>query len=99
MRMALPLLMRARLIDRSEEHTSELQSPVHLVCRLLLEKKKANDWVLLGACPFTDLFDPSCRAYARVHRVGGPCVSLPPHSVRVCSAVRPSDTHHTHIAD
>src|SRR4051794_41512575 len=27
-------------ILRSEEHTSELQSPVHLVCRLLLEKKK-----------------------------------------------------------
>src|SRR5207244_12736110 len=27
-------------IDRSEEHTSELQSPDHLVCRLLLEKKK-----------------------------------------------------------
>src|SRR5438876_5186011 len=27
---------------RSEEHTSELQSPVHLVCRLLLEKKKAG---------------------------------------------------------
>src|SRR5438876_9294785 len=31
-----------RLIGRSEEHTSELQSPVHLVCRLLLEKKKNN---------------------------------------------------------
>src|SRR5690348_18083144 len=28
------------LVSRSEEHTSELQSPVHLVCRLLLEKKK-----------------------------------------------------------
>src|SRR5258708_17992229 len=28
---------------RSEEHTSELQSPDHLVCRLLLEKKKNND--------------------------------------------------------
>src|SRR5438876_3849596 len=28
------------LLLRSEEHTSELQSPVHLVCRLLLEKKK-----------------------------------------------------------
>src|SRR6267154_4383086 len=28
---------------RSEEHTSELQSPVHLVCRLLLEKKKTKD--------------------------------------------------------
>src|SRR5690348_18483975 len=27
---------------RSEEHTSELQSPVHLVCRLLLEKKKTK---------------------------------------------------------
>src|SRR5438876_11787440 len=29
-----------RGLKRSEEHTSELQSPVHLVCRLLLEKKK-----------------------------------------------------------
>src|SRR5258708_24639585 len=28
---------------RSEEHTSELQSPDHLVCRLLLEKKKTED--------------------------------------------------------
>src|SRR5438552_13123282 len=28
------------LFQRSEEHTSELQSPDHLVCRLLLEKKK-----------------------------------------------------------
>src|SRR5258708_14362070 len=28
------------LLKRSEEHTSELQSPDHLVCRLLLEKKK-----------------------------------------------------------
>src|SRR5258708_19070516 len=29
---------------RSEEHTSELQSPDHLVCRLLLEKKKILNW-------------------------------------------------------
>src|SRR2546429_9757169 len=29
--------------DRSEEHTSELQSRLHLVCRLLLEKKKKNN--------------------------------------------------------
>src|SRR4051794_41636096 len=29
-------------IPRSEEHTSELQSPVHLVCRLLLEKKNPS---------------------------------------------------------
>src|SRR5690348_17529902 len=33
--------------SRSEEHTSELQSPVQLVCRLLLEKKKTQTWV----CP------------------------------------------------
>src|SRR5256885_10826868 len=33
---------------RSEEHTSELQSPCNLVCRLLLEKKKTNT-------------DPNCR--------------------------------------
>src|SRR5258708_30466267 len=31
---------RSGNIPRSEEHTSELQSPDHLVCRLLLEKKK-----------------------------------------------------------
>src|SRR5256885_8943654 len=30
------------LLGRSEEHTSELQSPCNLVCRLLLEKKKKN---------------------------------------------------------
>src|SRR4051794_4161308 len=32
--------VEGQLLGRSEEHTSELQSPVHLVCRLLLEKKK-----------------------------------------------------------
>src|SRR5207244_9426031 len=32
---------------RSEEHTSELQSPDHLVCRLLLEKKKQRHCALL----------------------------------------------------
>src|SRR5258708_24125736 len=32
----------ARKSGRSEEHTSELQSPDHLVCRLLLEKKKSR---------------------------------------------------------
>src|SRR2546426_5497330 len=31
---------RGELLARSEEHTSELQSPCNLVCRLLLEKKK-----------------------------------------------------------
>src|SRR2546429_3122879 len=34
---------RSRHSKRSEEHTSELQSRLHLVCRLLLEKKKKNN--------------------------------------------------------
>src|SRR5713101_8725388 len=34
-----------RLVRRSEEHTSELQSHVNLVCRLLLEKKKKNPYI------------------------------------------------------
>src|SRR5256885_6604898 len=33
-------LQHGRRVGRSEEHTSELQSPCNLVCRLLLEKKK-----------------------------------------------------------
>src|SRR5438876_4709843 len=37
---ALPIAKCWKVWSRSEEHTSELQSPVHLVCRLLLEKKK-----------------------------------------------------------
>src|SRR5438876_7637248 len=39
-RWAHPTLAHGLPYERSEEHTSELQSPVHLVCRLLLEKKK-----------------------------------------------------------
>src|SRR5256885_3746784 len=35
-------LLHDTVEDRSEEHTSELQSPCNLVCRLLLEKKKEN---------------------------------------------------------
>src|SRR2546422_1209629 len=35
-----PLIEQAHRAQRSEEHTSELQSRLHLVCRLLLEKKK-----------------------------------------------------------
>src|SRR3712207_8476222 len=38
---ALPAMLRATS-ERSEEHTSELQSRQYLVCRLLLEKKKTN---------------------------------------------------------
>src|SRR2546422_6696981 len=44
-REAQPLLLRALgklFLDRSEEHTSELQSRLQLLCRLLLEKKKTT---------------------------------------------------------
>src|SRR2546422_3135380 len=45
-----------RLSVRSEEHTSELQSRLHLVCRLLLEKKKKKQQVLhsLTSCQVQD---------------------------------------------
>src|SRR2546430_9494999 len=39
---------RASLAERSEEHTSELQSQSNLVCRLLLEKKNCLNWL---PCP------------------------------------------------
>src|SRR5438552_7552931 len=43
------LELRRRTRRRSEEHTSELQSPDHLVCRLLLEKKKDEQMQLTTA--------------------------------------------------
>src|SRR5438876_8511195 len=57
-----PVQLLGRHPDRrSEEHTSELQSPVHLVCRLLLEKKKNTSkhmfcfhtWITHPAAPCT----------------------------------------------
>src|SRR6266436_4123019 len=50
MRCSLP----ARSSSRSEEHTSELQSRLHLVCRLLLETKKLRGG--LGLCQFMNRF-------------------------------------------
>src|SRR5258708_11890951 len=47
---------------RSEEHTSELQSPDHLVCRLLLEKKKHHAPVLLSASRREELDSWHCSA-------------------------------------
>src|SRR2546422_1659490 len=38
-----PATKTAMIANRSEEHTSELQSRLHLVCRLLLEKKKKKE--------------------------------------------------------
>src|SRR5437762_14126409 len=40
--IGMTVMTGAFAIERSEEHTSELQSPMYLVCRLLLEKKKQH---------------------------------------------------------
>src|SRR5690349_24043482 len=58
----------AALLNRSEEHTSELQSRRDLVCRLLLEKKKMKYcWLVLNnmavvACKATLIFDLSLHS-------------------------------------
>src|SRR5256885_10778251 len=52
--------------QRSEEHTSELQSPCNLVCRLLLEKKKKETVVgqavsaFYGLCHVHEEVEPGC---------------------------------------
>src|SRR5258707_11783969 len=43
----LPDAWRDRLVGRSEEHTSELQSRQYIVCRLLLEKKKIAKKIMI----------------------------------------------------
>src|SRR5256885_7610137 len=62
---ALPIATGDRSRPRSEEHTSELQSPCNLVCRLLLEKKKKNikDNNCIGIAAtqvFHDVFSTYC---------------------------------------
>src|SRR2546429_4235590 len=46
-------LHRFSVCTRSEEHTSELQSRLHLVCRLLLEKKKNSKLTSLSSVAFS----------------------------------------------
>src|SRR5438445_7892408 len=55
-----PVSKRTRRRDRSEEHTSELQSRQYLVCRLLLEKK--NDKIDLHSNRFSHVAFPLLRA-------------------------------------
>src|SRR2546426_7685957 len=50
----LPLRFGVQGYVRSEEHTSELQSPCNLVCRLLLEKKKKNNITTHTQCTSTE---------------------------------------------
>src|SRR2546429_4978712 len=60
--LALPLVQLTVCCLRSEEHTSELQSRLHLVCRLLLEKKKMkvetlnlSSCIATHSCPLTSV--------------------------------------------
>src|SRR5256885_11145456 len=55
-------------IDRSEEHTSELQSPCNLVCRLLLEKTNLHT----ATCPPSSTQWPKTTT-RRARSVHGPC--------------------------
>src|SRR3989442_11750025 len=52
---SIPMIMASAVMQigrsRSEEHTSELQSRPHLVCRLLLEKKKKNEQPIFHPSP------------------------------------------------
>src|SRR2546429_6399744 len=62
---------RIRLAEpqyRSEEHTSELQSRLHLVCRLLLEKKK-TPYVLQPCVQRVPMHPPSTHAFSHSERV------------------------------
>src|SRR5256885_13108795 len=53
-------------IVRSEEHTSELQSPCNLVCRLLLEKKKKNN-ILINTLLFAYSVQTCLSLYRAPH--------------------------------
>src|SRR2546426_6179320 len=55
-----PMRPQRRCFSRSEEHTSELQSPCNLVCRLLLEKKKKKSRQCCGHCTETQT-ERGCR--------------------------------------
>src|SRR2546426_8155635 len=61
-----PHRRRRHVLERSEEHTSELQSPCNLVCRLLLEKKKK----------------PQARNEGLIHATNIQMIGYPESSVR-----------------
>src|SRR2546429_3052889 len=70
----LPVAALTASAIRSEEHTSELQSRLHLVCRLLLEKKKKHR----EPAPLTRQRCESQHAAARCIRLIYVCASTPP---------------------
>src|SRR5258706_634776 len=77
------LLQSATTIDRSEEHTSELQSLTNLVCRLLLEK------TIVGACPACCSMALHSALLPRLRRVSS---MSPPRLRRMPCETAPDDT-------
>src|SRR2546421_4501871 len=63
---------RIAILPRSEEHTSELQSRSDLVCRLLLEKKKTNEQILLRGED-----DKMCDVHIREPAAKTTCLARP----------------------
>src|SRR5256885_3788492 len=59
--IACALSATSPMPPRSEEHTSELQSPCNLVCRLLLEKKNPHSRGLM--LQYRDQIDPGTQAF------------------------------------
>src|SRR5438552_5667038 len=58
---------RGAVQHRSEEHTSELQSPDHIVCRLLLEKKKKSIQLELNNSRTSSFTISACELVYRLH--------------------------------
>src|SRR2546429_3990555 len=61
-----PISCRKNASRRSEEHTSELQSRLHLVCRLLLEKKKKPD---AHHCWFNSIYTQISQLLPHLHTI------------------------------
>src|SRR2546422_4878629 len=89
----------ARSSVRSEEHTSELQSRLHLVCRLLLEKKKTH--TVRGSArprrarpncgPNSSSGRTRCSRAHYIPRSGGVCVPMPQSTSTVeCRQAQPA---------
>src|SRR5256885_6097098 len=77
---------------RSEEHTSELQSPCNLVCRLLLEKKKTKQLVTLHPPAFVDDYHSARQQNMRPHtpRHPQPPIRMPPPKLHTsCTRILP----------
>src|SRR5690554_7169446 len=75
--------LRGGVPSRSEEHTSELQSRPHLVCRLLLEKEKNNQWTFKSS----GTYKKSIKVTAASVVTKNPMSS----TRRICSTTRGTD--------